>query len=203
MGPRCSSAEKGDWTKFNETIAMCQFHRCMTMSTTWTRWKLLPITIPVSYHIENTVVSNHVNSDHIPSFSCLDVWTPWQTTSGVYAITVTMSAYHSVRQIMWFRCQCTQQKLQSICAVLMFDPQLKKILTFSVKDRCLFRKVSGGHVYVRAVDCASVYAIFLLVSELYGLLGIFCFSLYCSCYNYSKLKFLLEHAFINLMKISL
>jgi hypothetical protein len=28
-----------------------------------------------------------------------------------------------------FRCQCTQQKLQSICAVLTFDPQLKKILT--------------------------------------------------------------------------
>jgi hypothetical protein len=34
-----------------------------------------------------------------------------------------------------FRCQCTQQKLQSICAVLTFDPQLKKILTFSVKDK--------------------------------------------------------------------
>jgi hypothetical protein len=34
-----------------------------------------------------------------------------------------------------FRCQCTQQKLQSICAVLTFDPQLEKILTFSVKDR--------------------------------------------------------------------
>ena len=34
-----------------------------------------------------------------------------------------------------FRCQCTQHKLQSIFAVLTFDPQLKKILTFSVKDR--------------------------------------------------------------------
>jgi len=34
-----------------------------------------------------------------------------------------------------FRCQCTQHKLQSICAVLTFDPQHKKILTFSVKDR--------------------------------------------------------------------
>jgi hypothetical protein len=33
-----------------------------------------------------------------------------------------------------FRGQCTQQKLQSICAVLTFDPQLKKILAFSVKD---------------------------------------------------------------------
>jgi hypothetical protein len=34
-----------------------------------------------------------------------------------------------------FRYQCTQQKLQSICAVLTFDHQLKKNLTFSVKDR--------------------------------------------------------------------
>ena len=33
------------------------------------------------------------------------------------------------------RSQSKQQKLQSICAVLTFDPQLKKILTFSVKDR--------------------------------------------------------------------
>ena len=32
-----------------------------------------------------------------------------------------------------FRCQC--QKLQSICAVLMFDPCIKKIFTFSIKDR--------------------------------------------------------------------
>ena len=31
--------------------------------------------------------------------------------------------------------ECTQKKLQSICAVLTFDPQLKNILTFSVKDR--------------------------------------------------------------------
>ena len=34
-----------------------------------------------------------------------------------------------------FRCQCTQQKFQSICAVLTFDPQLKQILKFSIKDR--------------------------------------------------------------------
>jgi hypothetical protein len=40
----------------------------------------------------NTVVSNHVNSDHVPSFSCLDVWSAWQTTS---AISVTTSAFHS------------------------------------------------------------------------------------------------------------
>ena len=34
-----------------------------------------------------------------------------------------------------FRCQCTQQKLQSMCVVLTFDPQHSKILAFSVKDR--------------------------------------------------------------------
>lgn len=37
--------------------------------------------------------------------------------------------------VLSFRCQCTQQKLQSICAVLTFDSQVKNILTFSVKDR--------------------------------------------------------------------
>jgi hypothetical protein len=42
-------------------------------------------------------VSIFVNSDHVPSFSCLDVWNAWQTTSGVYAITVTTSAFHSRR----------------------------------------------------------------------------------------------------------
>jgi hypothetical protein len=34
-----------------------------------------------------------------------------------------------------FQCRSTQQKLQSIRAVLTFNPQHKKILTFSVKDR--------------------------------------------------------------------
>jgi hypothetical protein len=31
----------------------------------------------------NTLVSNHVNSDHVPSFSCVDVWNVRQMTSGV------------------------------------------------------------------------------------------------------------------------
>ena len=34
-----------------------------------------------------------------------------------------------------FPCQCTHHKLQLMCVVLTFDPQLKQILTFSVKDR--------------------------------------------------------------------
>jgi hypothetical protein len=36
--------------------------------------------------------------------------------------------------LLWdFPCQCTQQKLQSICAVLTFDPQLKKNLNIFCK----------------------------------------------------------------------
>ena len=35
--------------------------------------------------------------DHVPFFSCLDVWISRQTISGVYAIIVTTSAYHSRR----------------------------------------------------------------------------------------------------------
>ena len=65
----------------------------------------------------NTVVSNHFHSvkfcyfhlpDHVISMEC---------------------------KALDFRCQCTQQKFQSICAILTFDSQFKKILTFSVKDR--------------------------------------------------------------------
>jgi hypothetical protein len=36
---------------------------------------------------QNYFVSNHVNSEHVPSFSYLDVWYIRHTTSGVYAIT--------------------------------------------------------------------------------------------------------------------
>jgi hypothetical protein len=45
----------------------------------------------------NTLVSNYVNSDHVPYFSCLDVWNVKQITSGVYPMTVTTSKYNSRR----------------------------------------------------------------------------------------------------------
>ena len=45
----------------------------------------------------NTVVSNQVYSDHVLSFSCLDVWNVRLMISGVYAITVTTSTYYSRR----------------------------------------------------------------------------------------------------------
>ena len=65
----------------------------------------------------NTVASNHFHSIKKTLFSSTD-----------HAISMECKAFD-------FQCQCTQQKLQSIYAVLTFDPQLKKILTFSVKDR--------------------------------------------------------------------
>ena len=65
----------------------------------------------------NTVVSNHFHSVKILLFSSPD-----------HVISMELLALN-------FRCQCTKQKLQSICTILTFDPQLKKILTFSVKDR--------------------------------------------------------------------
>ena len=65
----------------------------------------------------NTVVSNHFHSVKILLFSSARS----RDFDGMYSLD--------------FRCQCTQQKLQSICAVLTFDPQLNNILTFSVKDR--------------------------------------------------------------------
>jgi hypothetical protein len=45
----------------------------------------------------HTVVSNHVHSDHVPSFSCLDVWANRQETSGVYAIAVCFLSLFAAR----------------------------------------------------------------------------------------------------------
>jgi hypothetical protein len=64
----------------------------------------------------NTVVSNHFHSANILLFS-ID-----------HVISMECSA-------LGFRCQCTQQKFQSICVFSTVDPQLKKILKFSIKDR--------------------------------------------------------------------
>ena len=64
----------------------------------------------------NTVVSNHFHSVKIVLFSIDHV--------------ISMEC-----SVLGFRCQCTQRKFQSICVVLTIDPQLKKILKFSIKDR--------------------------------------------------------------------
>jgi hypothetical protein len=59
----------------------------------------------------------------------------------IISIPSTLSYFRPPDHVIWmdckaldFRYQCTQQKLQSICAVLAFDRQHKKILTFSMKD---------------------------------------------------------------------
>jgi hypothetical protein len=53
--------------------------------------------------------------------------------------TVVSNHFYSVKILLFSSARSRDfdgaQKLQSICAVLTFDPQLKKILTFSVKDR--------------------------------------------------------------------
>lgn len=49
--------------------------------------------VKVAYIMANMVVWNRVNSDHVPSVSCLDFWNVRQTTYGAYAITVITSAY--------------------------------------------------------------------------------------------------------------
>ena len=54
------------------------------------------LTLPCKCIKWNTVVSNDVNSDRVPSFSYLDVQNVRKTASGVYAITVT-STNHSHR----------------------------------------------------------------------------------------------------------
>ena len=56
-----------------------------------------------------TVVSNHFHSVKFCYFRPPD-----------HVISMELLALN-------FRCQCTQQKLQSICAVLTFDPQANKI----------------------------------------------------------------------------
>jgi hypothetical protein len=60
-------------------------------------------------------------------------WANWNQT---YQECSLDGSLHSMELLaLKFRCQCTQQKFQSICAIVTFDPQLKKTLTFSVKDR--------------------------------------------------------------------
>jgi hypothetical protein len=52
----------------------------------------------IQFFLKITIIRlfrNHANSDHVPSFSSLDVWNVRLMTSGVYAITVTTSKYHS------------------------------------------------------------------------------------------------------------
>jgi hypothetical protein len=61
--------------------------------------------------------------------------------------------FSSARSALNFRCQCTQQKLQSICAVLTFDPQLRKNLNIFCK-----RQISIKLFYLyQRLQCREKY----------------------------------------------
>jgi hypothetical protein len=67
-----------------------------------------------------------------------------------------------------FRCQCTQQKLQSICTVLTFDPQLKKNLNIfctrqiSIKLFYLYQRLQCRDNYFFKIK--FVFFLYLLLS---------------------------------------
>jgi hypothetical protein len=67
-----------------------------------------------------------------------------------------------------FRCQCTQQKLQSICTVLMSDPQLKKNLNIfckrqiSIKLSYLYQRLPCRDNYFFKIK--FVFFLYLLLS---------------------------------------
>jgi len=67
----------------------------------------------------NTVVSNHFHSVIFFLFS----FARSRDFDGLIGIELPVSMY------------TTKTPIDIICAVLMFDPQLRKILAFSVKDR--------------------------------------------------------------------
>jgi hypothetical protein len=63
-----------------------------------------------------------------------------------------------------------QQKLQSICAVLTFDPQLKKILALSVKHRYqlnYFICIKDFNIETIISLTLNVYLTVCLISEIY------------------------------------
>jgi hypothetical protein len=75
-----------------------------------------------------------------------------------------------------FWCQCIQQKLQLICAVLTFDPQLKKILTFSVKDGYqlnYFICIKDFIAYTNTSLKLNLFSLFAAVSIIKGKLSAF------------------------------
>ena len=71
-------------------------------------------------------------------------------------------------QALDFRCQCTQHKLQSICAVLTFDPQLSKNLNIfckrqiSIKLSYLYQRYEYRDNYFFKIK--FVFFLYLLLS---------------------------------------
>jgi hypothetical protein len=82
----------GPINQFNPATRVCLSYARTYISNLYTSWS--PSFV---FNDLNTVISNHVNSVHVPSVSYHDVWNVRKTTSGVYAITETTSTYDTRR----------------------------------------------------------------------------------------------------------
>ena len=133
--------------------------------------------------------------------------------------TVVLNHFHSVK-IFYFRpsdhvismeylalnfpCQCTQQKLQSICAVLTFDPQLKKnpnifckrqisiklfylYQRFQCRDKYFF-KIKFVFFPCLRLSASSKENLYVYISDIRQIVGyrtpVFIQRFPCPCYNY-------------------
>jgi hypothetical protein len=65
-----------------------------------------------------------------------------------------------------FRCQSTQQKLQSICAVLTFDPQHKKMLNYFI---CIKNLNAETITSVSSFSCLDVWNDCHMTSGVYAI----------------------------------
>ena len=103
-----------------------------------------------------------------------------------------------------FPCQCTQQKLQSICAVLTFDPQLKKNPNIfckrqiSIKLFYLYQRLECRDKYFFKIkfvffpclrlSASSKENLYVYISDIRHIVGyrtpVFIQRFPCPCYNY-------------------
>ena len=112
----------------------------------------------------NTVVSNHFHYG-IPSTFC-------SFPPPDHVISMEWSELN-------FRCQCTQQKLQSICAVLTFDPQLnifcKRQISIKLfylyqslqcRDNYFFKIKFVFFLYLRCQHQRKIICLYVYISDI-------------------------------------
>ena len=133
--------------------------------------------------------------------------------------TVVLNHFHSVKKnnfrpsdhmismeylALNFPCQCTQQKLQAICAVLTFDPQLKKNPNIfckrqiSIKLFYLYQRLQCRDKYFFKIkfvffpclrlSASSKENLYVYISDIRQIVGyrtpVFIQRFPCPCYNY-------------------
>ena len=143
-------------TMLSEQLLRCQnsYH---TVRTVTTLSEQLPY-CQNSYHTVRTVPKSNrkcveTEAKCIPlkwlswpgTGTSIKIWLRWSSLMGSNlpscCNTVVSNHFHSVKILLFSSARSRDfagmytTKLQSICAVLTFDPRLKNILTFSVKDR--------------------------------------------------------------------